>query len=240
MTDLLVSVRSVREAEAALSGGADIIDIKEPAQGSLGAATKDVVDSIAEFVGRRVPVSVALGELADGVDVRLATSSSLSFAKVGLSRCGGATVAAESRGWQADLSRVWAGIPKSVGRVAVAYADWSESRTPSPKDIFSFAADQAKYFLLDTYDKSKGLLEHRSVSEIDEWINIAKSHDVPLVVAGSIRPEQVSLIVSRWRPSCIAVRGAVCRSDRTSFVCEKKVLQLRQLLEGRGVARQDA
>ena len=34
---LLVSVRSAAEARAALSGGADIIDAKEPSLGSLGA-----------------------------------------------------------------------------------------------------------------------------------------------------------------------------------------------------------
>ncbi len=38
MTRLLVSVRSAAEAEIALSAGADLIDVKEPSRGSLGAA----------------------------------------------------------------------------------------------------------------------------------------------------------------------------------------------------------
>ena len=35
---LLVSVRSAAEAEIALHGGADLIDVKEPTRGSLGRA----------------------------------------------------------------------------------------------------------------------------------------------------------------------------------------------------------
>ena len=36
--DYLVSVRSPEEALAALEGGADLIDVKEPSRGPLGAA----------------------------------------------------------------------------------------------------------------------------------------------------------------------------------------------------------
>ena len=40
---LLVSVRSAEEVAAALGGGADIIDAKEPARGSLGAVDREVL-----------------------------------------------------------------------------------------------------------------------------------------------------------------------------------------------------
>ena len=46
MTRLLVSVRSVEEAEAALAGGADLIDVKEPTRGSLGRADDAVIAAI--------------------------------------------------------------------------------------------------------------------------------------------------------------------------------------------------
>src|SRR4051812_47948913 len=41
--ELLVSVRSAKEVEAALAGGADIIDAKEPSRGSLGAVSPKVL-----------------------------------------------------------------------------------------------------------------------------------------------------------------------------------------------------
>ena len=43
---LLVSVTDAIEAAAALDGGADIIDAKDPASGALGAVTVDVFRDI--------------------------------------------------------------------------------------------------------------------------------------------------------------------------------------------------
>ncbi|MEX0885938.1 MAG: (5-formylfuran-3-yl)methyl phosphate synthase, partial [Phycisphaeraceae bacterium] len=43
---LLVSVRNVAEARAAMAGGADVIDIKEPAAGALGAASPTTIQQV--------------------------------------------------------------------------------------------------------------------------------------------------------------------------------------------------
>ena len=47
---LLVSVRSVAEAQEAVAGGAAIIDVKEPSRGPLGRADAGVTAAIAEAV----------------------------------------------------------------------------------------------------------------------------------------------------------------------------------------------
>ena len=64
MPGLLVSVRSADEARAALAGGADVIDIKEPGRGPLGRADEATWRAVRAEVAGRVPVSAALGELA--------------------------------------------------------------------------------------------------------------------------------------------------------------------------------
>ena len=45
-TRLLVSVRSADEAEAAIAGGADVIDVKEPSHGPLGMSEPDQYSKI--------------------------------------------------------------------------------------------------------------------------------------------------------------------------------------------------
>ncbi|MEQ9409238.1 MAG: (5-formylfuran-3-yl)methyl phosphate synthase [Fuerstiella sp.] len=62
---LLVSVRSGDEAEIAVTAGADIIDVKEPAAGSLGYAGRTVIADVLNAVNGRCPVSAALGECVD-------------------------------------------------------------------------------------------------------------------------------------------------------------------------------
>ena len=64
---LLVSVRSADEVEAALAGGADIIDAKEPANGSLGPVSPATLAKVASRVPAIQELSIALG------DVRVAT-----------------------------------------------------------------------------------------------------------------------------------------------------------------------
>ncbi|MDQ1262813.1 MAG: (5-formylfuran-3-yl)methyl phosphate synthase, partial [Euryarchaeota archaeon] len=60
---LLVSPMNIVEAEAALAGGADILDIKNPKEGSLGANFPWVIRSIAELARGKVPVSATIGDL---------------------------------------------------------------------------------------------------------------------------------------------------------------------------------
>ena len=59
---LLVSVRSEAEVAAALAGGADLIDAKEPALGSLGPVGGAELLAIAARVPETVPLSAALGD----------------------------------------------------------------------------------------------------------------------------------------------------------------------------------
>ena len=61
---VLVSVVSLAEAKAAVEGKADIIDIKNPVEGSLGAQYPWIIKEIAGFLQQYgVPGSVGLGDL---------------------------------------------------------------------------------------------------------------------------------------------------------------------------------
>src|SRR5262245_29672057 len=88
-SQLLISVRSAVEVEAALAGGADLIDIKEPRRGPLGPADPDIVADVLRAVGGRRPVSAACGELRDRVrgDNQQPFNTSVRFVKWGLARC---------------------------------------------------------------------------------------------------------------------------------------------------------
>src|SRR5437879_5820555 len=95
MTELLVSVRSVAEAEAALLGGADLIDVKEPERGALGRAKGATIAAVLRRISRRRPVSAALGELADFSCPY--PGAGLAYVKSGLAGCLGRA------GWQREL-----------------------------------------------------------------------------------------------------------------------------------------
>ena len=86
---LLVSVVSAEEARRAVAGGADIIDVKDPSEGALGAPAPRVLSSVVSAVGAAAPVSVALGDMPNlphtaALAARGAALSGAAYVKVGL------------------------------------------------------------------------------------------------------------------------------------------------------------
>jgi uncharacterized protein (UPF0264 family) len=215
---LLVSVRSVPEAESALAGGADVIDVKEPAGGSLGRAPDAVLAAVRDLVAGRRPVSAAQGELAQSPEPCVATG--LAFRKWGL---------AGSRGldWscllQAAIRRT-AAIDPACRVVPVAYADWQRAAAPHPEEVAAFVKEQhCSGWLIDTWGKDgTTLLDFLSVMEIGA---IQKIAGVPLALAGSLGLEDVPL-VQEIRPAWLAVRGAVCRGGRSGTIEVQRVAAL--------------
>src|SRR5581483_9289165 len=143
--DLLVSVRSAAEAEAALAGGAALIDVKEPRRGSLGRADDGTIAAVVRAVGGRRPVSAALGELAERRAVPILP---LAFAKWGLAG------KREHADWPGELRRAAGLLPPGCRPVAVAYADWRRAGAPAPTEVCAFAgAHHWGAFLIDTWRK---------------------------------------------------------------------------------------
>ena len=89
---LLVSVRSASRSAHGARGGADVIDVKEPNQGSFGAADDDTISAVVRAVAGRAPVSAALGELVDLIDSPNGNAprtlvDGVSLFKIGLAGC---------------------------------------------------------------------------------------------------------------------------------------------------------
>src|SRR6516165_8129507 len=89
MTLMLASVKNKAEAETAWAGGADIIDLKDPAKGALGALDTGIAAEIVRSVGKRLPLSAAAGETngapGEVVDaVAAATATGVDYVKVGI------------------------------------------------------------------------------------------------------------------------------------------------------------
>lgn len=232
MTQLLVSVRSAAEAEAALSGGAAVIDVKEPDRGPLGAADPATWRSVRKLVADRVPVSAALGELFVGdrlnasIPSLAAQTAGLAFAKIGLAG------AARDGNWQPHWQRALAALPPQVSAVAVAYADWEISAAPRPEEVIDAGARLGcTILLLDTFDKTRGhLLDHLPLATLSRLCLRARECGLQVVLAGSLTKSLLCDVLP-LAPAFVAVRGAVCQPDRRGAVDAALVHGLAALLE---------
>jgi (5-formylfuran-3-yl)methyl phosphate synthase len=230
---LLVSVRNLAEARAAVDGGCDRLDVKEPLHGPLGMAAPDVIAEIATFsreaAGRDMPCSVALGELNDAprIDAAFAFPRGVTDFKLGPARLG--TRRAWTESWQRALGQFQRPSPNRIRRVAVAYADWQRARALPPAEILSAAVEAgADAFLVDTCGKETGsLFDALSVDDLERLSAAVRRGGLMFALAGSLRFEHLAALVN-LRPDVIAVRGAACEGQcRSAGVSSASVRRLK-------------
>jgi (5-formylfuran-3-yl)methyl phosphate synthase len=232
MTALLVSVRDADEARDALEAGADLIDIKEPRAGSLGAASPATIAAIVHAVASRRPLSVALGELATSAGALKPSVDGdqflcgIQFAKLGLAGC------AARPAWREDWGQKLSELPASVSPVAVVYADWQRAQSPQPDDVIEQGHQLGcRAMLIDTFDKrGPGLLGLGSIDDLRKRVASARAAGMLVVLGGQVTEQHLPELLP-LEPDFIAVRGAVCRGDRSDRLDPCRIRKFKQQLD---------
>jgi uncharacterized protein (UPF0264 family) len=227
---LLVSVRSAEEVAAALAGGADIIDAKEPARGSLGAVTPAVLSGIAARTPASVPLSVALGDCTDLDELRAAMDAARLSTRGGpvYLKLGFAGVPSVER--ITALLEAAAGSASGGGIVAVGYADFGPAGTPPPEDVLRAAvAARVTGLLVDTWLKDgRRLSDHLSIQRLTTLSLSARAAGLLFALAGNLDPDAIAPLVGI--ADVFGVRGAACRGGRSGAVDAGRVAELRRRL----------
>jgi len=255
---LLVSVRSLEEAGEAVAGGCDILDIKEPHHGSLGAAADSTIRNVSAF-GRqlRIPVSAALGECADRLesgnspDSGTVGMSQLNFVKLGLA--GMANRQNWSEQWLRHAAECVGPTASGVRHVAVVYADWQAADAPCPQQILDVVTRLIRSgshngspvvpfsgVLIDTFAKSSGrLLDALSAREICSIRQQTAECGLFLGLAGRLTQAMLPDLVC-FEPDIVAVRTAACRGQQRNGCVDRTVVsRFRQAMRSPGMHAAD-
>jgi uncharacterized protein (UPF0264 family) len=233
---LLVSVRSADEVEPALAGGADIIDAKEPANGSLGAVSPATLAKVASRVPAIQELSIALGdvrsiaEVITSIDgVELPSRSAPTYLKLGFAGVESpesvrqllATAVARARRHQ---------VPVTI--IAVAYADAERAAALPPEVILGSAvAAGAGGVLIDTHLKEgTRLLDWMTPEGLAAWVSLAHASGLLAGVAGALGREDVGAVAVA-EPDLIGFRGAACDAGRLGRVSAERVALLRRCID---------
>ncbi len=219
---LLVSVRDREEAVAAMTGGCDILAVKEPLAGALGRADWATIVAIAEAAtASQIPVSAAFGELSDWLSLSPAMvagpiRSSLNYAKLGLAQT--VDLPGLAARWTSVLNALQRDcVGQQTRWVAVVYADWQAAFAPSPLAVLALVDElRARHdisfagLLVDTYTKTdKRLLDCLSVAELATLRDAAHERQLLFAVAGRLRMEDVAKLPP-IEPDIVAIRSAAC------------------------------
>lgn len=226
--ELLVSAINLEEAKEATYGGADILDVKNPKEGSLGANFPWIIKEISDFAGKDMIVSTTIGDVPykPGTVSLAALGSAVSgsnYVKVGLYGTKNYDEAVEVMNAVVKTIKEY---DTSITVVACGYADSYRISSVSPTDIPKVAKDShSDIAMLDTYIKDgQRLTDHMTYDDIKEFVK--KSHDFGLKVAlaGSVNKNDVSMLED---VGCdiMGVRGCVCtEGDRNNGTISSKLV----------------
>jgi len=227
---LLVSVTDAAEARLAVAGGVDIVDVKNPAEGSLGAPVPGVVAQVREAVPAELPLSVAIGDLP-------ALPGTAALAALGAARAGadyvklglwGPSTAAEA---VAVLRAARDAVGGEAAVIAVAYADAARvpSRPLAPSELVAAArAAGVSGCLIDTAVKDgRGLLSWLDPGALAALVAAAHAAGLDIALAGELRAEDLPAL--RATGADIAgVRSAACHGGRrTAALDPARIADLR-------------
>ncbi len=233
MSGLLISVRDAGEALTALRGGADVIDVKEPARGALGRADAGVWTLVRQAIGPDAPMSAALGELTewlnplDDIEKIKAELGSVAFCKLGLAGC-------LFKKWRQEWRGLRQSLPATLKWVAVAYVDHAAAHAPDPREVVDEANRSADIagVLFDTFDKASGSID-RASHMLFECARLAKSAGRFVVAAGSLNKQLIERF-DAFEPDLFAVRAAACEAGgREGAVQIHRVRELKQAVLAR-------
>lgn len=230
MIRVLVSPMSYEEAIECLKGGADIIDVKNPKEGSLGANFPWVISNIAKLVkdnGKELSATTGDLEFKPGTASLAALGAAVAgadYIKVGLYGVKDADQAYE----------MLKGVTRSVKDydpkkkvVAAAYADFSRINAISPFDLPD-AAQKAEVdgIMIDTAIKDGlTLFDHLNSDQLVKFVEMAREDGMFCALAGSIKWEHLEAL-KQISPDIIGVRTIVCEGGRQSKIRRKLVERL--------------
>jgi (5-formylfuran-3-yl)methyl phosphate synthase len=231
MTLFLASVRDAGEADMATGAGADIVDLKDPGAGALGALAPETIDACVRAIGGRVPVSATVGDLPlEGEGVRAAAlamaARGVDYVKLGLFPGGDA---------ERCLSML-ATITPQIRLILVMFAD----ALPEIDAIKVAARIGAFGVMLDALGKSGvSLPDQISPARLAALIESARARRLSIGLAGSLEASHVPELLAIG-PDLLGFRGALCRDGKRGQSLDPvRLACIRGLIpKNRGVARE--
>jgi (5-formylfuran-3-yl)methyl phosphate synthase len=236
-------VRDGAEASVALREGADVLDLKDPSSGSLGACAPALLrdalalrDSRADRGGRRakVPVSAALGDAIGAEGTRALAlelaAAGADYLKVGLHGTGTTRAAAAALAAVVGAVRR-IGAPARV--IAALYADDDPALSPPLSSLPGIALEAgASGCLVDTLGKSgPTIFDCAGSATLPALLSECRRLGLLSALAGSIRRDHLPH-VRTLGPDFVGARGALCDGGRIGSLDPGRLRAFRAALRG--------
>jgi uncharacterized protein (UPF0264 family) len=220
MTGMLASVNSVTEASIMLGTGIDILDIKNPHEGALGALELNAVADIVQLVNGKVMTSATIGDVQPDDPELLNTIVNMSktgvdYVKVGLF---------DKSPSSYFINTISNAAKKGIKLVIVLFAE----NYQGIESILPLMQSGIVGIMLDTKEKKgNNLCAILSNAQLYEFVETAKKLNLLSGLAGSLKFENIKPLLA-LKSDYLGFRGALCsENDRIKSIDEEQVKKIR-------------
>jgi dihydroneopterin aldolase len=219
---MLASVTGTEEAEIALSGGVDIIDLKDPKTGALGAVSIETIRHAVATIAGRAPVSAVCGDLPMEPETIRAKAEEIAATGVDYVKIGffpSENIAACAAALEPLAAR--------TKLIAVLFADLA----PDFELLPVFGKHRFHGAMVDTAYKSNGrLLDHLPPQRIPEFVDRTKALGLLVGLSGSLEAPDIPRLLP-FAPDFLGFRGALCGdAGRVGAISPDAVAEIRELI----------
>lgn len=228
MTQLLISVTSIEEAKIALNNGADLIDLKDPHKGALGALPLALIQTIVSFVntqhsGSKKLTSTTVGDLPMQPELILAHVTAMTSTQVDIIKIG----FFETDDYKPCLNALKLVTQTGVKLIAVLFAEYTY-----PAHLIAEINEAGFYgVMIDTAHKNgANFLQYFSDAEMKSMVLNAQKHGLIFGLAGSLTLQNCAM-VKELNPTYAGFRGGVCAKNQRELALDAdKILAVRNAL----------
>jgi (5-formylfuran-3-yl)methyl phosphate synthase len=230
MMRLMISVVSTDEARQAFQCGAEILDIKNPAEGSLGAQSPGLIREISRLFSTEAEISAAIGDMPN-------LPGTAALAALGAAACGADYVKVGLFGARSEPDAVT--LLREVQRavleshtvvIAALYADYQRAGTLNPECLPHIAAEAGVHgCLLDTAIKDgRSLFDFLDPHVLRLLAQQAHAAGLSFGLAGALREQDLSL-AHDVGADVVGLRTAACRNNQRNGPLE--AMRVKKLCE---------
>ncbi|MEM2848793.1 MAG: (5-formylfuran-3-yl)methyl phosphate synthase [Candidatus Bathyarchaeia archaeon] len=232
---LLVSIVDEEEAFNAFQGGCDILDVKNPREGSLGAKHPSFIRCVVEKFKGKVEISATIGDLPNLPGT--ASLAALGAASLGVDYVNAGLLGVDDFNSALNLTS-W--IVKAVKEeyvnvkvIACCYADYKLVGSLNPIYLPNVAYEGgADGILIDVKTKNRGkVFDYLNIEQLAQIYSKAKKYGLTTALAGGLSLEDISKAV-KLEVDVLGVRRGVCDSSEWlhSRVRLEKVRDMKEMI----------
>ena len=225
MSKWLASIQSLEEAQVLSEVLPDILDIKNPSQGALGALSIEKVTEIVTFIAGRCPTSATIGDLP--MQAKIINSAMIAMAESGVDYIKVGLF--PEHGLLDCLSAIRVTIETlDVPVIAVLFAD----KWPEQEILPLLKATGFDGIMVDTAVKDgQHLLDHWDDLQLTAFVALARQQNLMCGLAGALRQKDI-YILQQFGADYLGFRSALCQEQqRTAELKMDLAISLQQTVQ---------